>query len=99
MIYKKTNPKITFTEFRSLVLLIPSFKSLTGKEYVEVKVKENIIYFIRKSSDKKWTMDLEKVLRAYKELVDFKTKNFSFFVPRTHSPALGLLLHLGLLKK
>ncbi|RZJ56295.1 MAG: hypothetical protein EOO44_00055 [Flavobacterium sp.] len=39
-----------------------------------------------------WTMDLEKVLTAYKELIDFRTENFRSYVPRTHSPALGLLL-------
>jgi hypothetical protein len=42
-------------------------------------------------------MNLKEVYRAYKELEDFAMVNFKPYVNRRHSPARGLLLHLGLL--
>jgi hypothetical protein len=56
------------------------------------------MFFERKTTGEIWNMDLKKVHQAYKELKDFKTKNFAPYVPRRHSPALGLLLHVGLLE-
>jgi hypothetical protein len=58
----------------------------------------NTMIFERKTTGEIWNMDLKKVHQAYKELKDFKTKNFAPYVPRRHSPALGLLLHVGLLE-
>ncbi|WP_312082885.1 hypothetical protein [Epilithonimonas hominis] len=43
-------------------------------------------------------MDLKKVHQGYLELTDFKTISFKAYVPRRYSPALGLLLTVGLLK-
>jgi hypothetical protein len=42
-------------------------------------------------------MDLLKVYEAYHELDHFDTEAFRAYVPRRHSPARGLLLHLELL--
>ena len=97
--YKKTKPEISFLEFIKLVGPVANFNSLEGEEYVVTKLQGSVIHFIRKSSGKPWDMDLRDVLRAYKELKEFKTENFRPYVPLTHSPALGLLLHLGLLLK
>lgn len=49
-------------------------------------------------SKKEWIMNLKEVYSAYIELEDFATVNFKTFVPITHSPASGLLLHLGMLE-
>ncbi|MFI5452867.1 hypothetical protein ACHMWN_12000 [Pedobacter sp. UC225_61] len=97
--YTKTHPAISFAEFRALVIPLKGFKSLTGKEYAVLGIQENEMHFIRKSTNKKWSMNLESVHHAYLALTDFKTENFRPYVPRTHSPALGLLLHLDLLKR
>ncbi|MFD0941556.1 hypothetical protein [Pedobacter boryungensis] len=97
--YIKTDPTISFAKFKEFVLPITNFKSLNGREYKVLGVEDNMMNFIRMSSGKKWAMDLIKVHQAYLELMDFRTENFRPFVPRTHSPALGLLLHLGLLKR
>jgi hypothetical protein len=99
MIYSKTNPNIKYSTFFRLVKEVKFFNSLTGKEYEVVNVEGSIMYFIRKSTTKKWAVDLEGVHKAYLALTDFKTENFRSFVDRRHSPALGLLLHLKLLKK
>lgn len=48
-------------------------------------------------SDLEWSMNWEAVNRVNKELDDFTTINFKQYVPITHSPARGLLIHLGLL--
>ena len=48
-------------------------------------------------SDQEWMMNLEEVYRAYGELDDFATVNCKPYIPITHSPARGLLIHLGLL--
>ncbi len=60
---------------------------------------DTIMSFQRLSSNVIWKMDLKGVYQAYQELNDYKTINFKPYVPRTHSPALGLLIHLKLLKK
>lgn len=97
--YKKINQDIKYTDFFELVKELQSFKSLTGKEYEVLGIDGTVMSFLRKSTQKKWSMDLHGVHKAYLELTDFKTKNFQTYVPRKHSPALGLLLHLGLLKE
>ena len=43
-------------------------------------------------------LNLTKLYQAYQELTDFSTENFRAYIPIHHSPARGLLLHLGLLK-
>ena len=97
MIYKKAQPEISYPDFLNLTRSLNAFKSLRGKQYDVVAIEGSQISFIRKSSGEKWKMDLKGVHKAYLELTDFKTVNFKTYVSRTHSPALGLLLHLGLL--
>lgn len=98
MEYKKTNPDITFIEFIQLVAPLASFNSLEGNEYTVNSIIGSVMNFTRMSSGEKWDMDLKQVLKAYKEIKDFKTENFRPYVPLTHSPALGLLLKVGLLR-
>ncbi|PRD48021.1 hypothetical protein [Sphingobacterium haloxyli] len=99
MKYTKTEPEITYAEFYSAASPVKHFKSLTGKEYDVISVKNDIMTFVRKATGEIWSMSLKGVHQAYLTLIDFKTANFKAFVPRTHSPALGLLLHIGLLIK
>ena len=99
MKFSKTNPTIKYDEFYNLTKSVEFFKSLTGKEYDVKSLDANEMKFVRVSTGEKWSMNLKGVHQAYLELTDFKTVNFEPYVPRTHSPALGLLLHLGLLKK
>lgn len=96
----KTKPLISIYEFRTLAGKVKSFTSSSGKGYRVQKVENDVMYFLRLDANSKveWSMDLNDVYRAYKELEDFETKNFKPYVPLTHSPARGLLLHLGLLK-
>lgn len=95
----KTQPDITYLEFLELVKPLQSFRSINGRLYEVLLIEGSIIKFIRKATDKKWDMDLKGVHQAYLELSDFKTENFRPYVYRKHSPALGLLLSTGLLKK
>lgn len=44
-------------------------------------------------------MDLKQVYNANVELNNFATKSFRAYVHITHSPALGLLLTVGILIK
>ena len=97
--YKKTNPEITFIEFIKLVGPVAHFNSLEGEEYVVTKLQGSIMLFVRTLTGKPDDMELRSVLQAYKELKEFQTENFKPYVPFTHSPALGLLLHLKLLIK
>ncbi|WP_333888583.1 hypothetical protein [Sphingobacterium siyangense] len=99
MKFNKTNPTIAYEEFYDLTKSVEFFKSLTGKEYDVKSLDVDEMKFVRVSTGEKWSMNLKGVHQAYLELTDFKTVNFKPYVPRTHSPALGLLLHLGLLKK
>lgn len=99
MKYKKTKPKITYQHFFYLVEPLKNFTSLTGMKYEVIGIDDSVMSFIRKSSGEKWKMNLKDVHEAYLKLTDFKTVNFKPYFPRTQSPALGLLLHLGLLTK
>ena len=99
MNYTKTNPKISYSQFYNMVLPIKKFQSLRGKEYEVQSIENYVMEFVRVSTGEKWSMNLKGVHQAYLELTDFKTENFKAYVPLTHSPALGLLLHLRLLKK
>ncbi|WP_134089800.1 hypothetical protein [Olivibacter sp. XZL3] len=99
MQYIKAKPTISYADFYKLAHPINFLRSLTGKEYEVLSINENMMAFKRKSTGKQWTMGLIGVHQAYLKLIDFKTANFKPYVPRTHSPALGLLLHLGLLQK
>lgn len=98
MNYTNTKPNITYQEFYKLVERVEYFKSLTGKDYEVSSIIGDEITFIRISTSKKWSMNLKGVRQAYLELTDFKTLNFKDYVSRTHSPALGILLYLNLLK-
>lgn len=99
MDYTKTKPTITYLDFFKLASPVKAFKSLTGREYDVISVNNNLMTFVRKATGETWSMDLTGVHKAYLELTDFKTDNFKPYVPRTHSPALGLLLHLRMLVK
>jgi hypothetical protein len=97
MKYTKTKPQISYQDFFNSVKSIETFNSLTEMQYDVIGINGSLMNFLRRSSGEKWKMDLKGVYKAYLGLKDFKTANFKPFVPRTHSPALGLLLHLGLL--
>ncbi|MDR6734911.1 hypothetical protein [Sphingobacterium sp. 2149] len=99
MKFNKTNPTIAYEEFYYLVCSVDQFGSLTGKKYNVLSTENHVMSFLRVSTGKKWSMNLKEVHRAYLELTDFKTINFKPYVPRTHSPALGLLIHLELLTR
>jgi len=65
-----------------------------------LRIENDEMFFLRLDAkgNKEWPMNLKNVYQAYKELEDFATINFKPYVPITHSPARGLLLHLGMLE-
>lgn len=95
---KKTNPSISYDEFFNLIKPITQFKSLKGNSYTVISIEDTIITFLRESTEKQWKMNLKDVHRAYLDITDFKTINFKPYLPRTQSPALGLLIKMGLIK-
>ena len=95
---KKTNPTISYIDFYNLVKPIAQFKSIKGNIYSVISVEDSIITFIRESTQKRWKMNLKDVHKAYQEIKDFKTIHFKPYLPRTQSPALGLLIKMGLIK-
>lgn len=97
--YTKTQPTISFIEFIKMVSPVAAFNSIKGEEYIVKSIERGTMKFVRKQTGKEWEMDLKGVHKAYIELKDFKTENFKPYVPLTHSPALGLLIKIELLKK
>jgi hypothetical protein len=97
--FSKVLPVISQPDFLSRAGQVKSFTSSNGKRYEVDKVEEDIMSFRRldAKSLQVWTMDLKQLYKAYFELNDFVTENFRPYVPITHSPARGLLIHLGLL--
>lgn len=86
-------------EFLLKAVKVDRFTSSNGRRYEVKYVKDDIMHFIRKDADPEhdWSFDLKDVYKAYIELENFDTISFKKFVPRRHSPARGLLLHLRLL--
>ena len=97
--YNKTQPDISIIHFIKKVGPVAAFNNLEGESYTVTAIEGTVMKFIRRQTGKEWPIDLRGVHKAYKELKDFKTENFKPYVPFTHSPALGLLLHVGLLKR
>lgn len=97
--YIKTQPDISFIDFIKKIGPVATFNSLEGESYRVTAIEGSIMKFIRNQTGAAWQMDLRGVHKAYRELNDFKTENFKPYVPLTHSPALGLLLHVQLLKR
>jgi hypothetical protein len=97
--FSKILPVISQADFLSRAGQVKSFTSSNGKRYEVQNVVDNIMSFKRldAKSLQVWTMDLKQLYKAYIELNDFVTENFRPYVPITHSPARGLLIHLRLL--
>jgi len=97
--YNKSCPIISLSEFLDNSKKVKSFTSSNGRRYEVLGIENELMFFSRldANSEKVWSMNLKEVYRAYNELEDFATINFKPFVLITHSPARGLLLHLGML--
>ena len=100
MKFIRSKPIIALESFLHGSGKVKDFTSSSGKRYRVLSIENNTMKFIRldAASTDPWEMDLKGVYRAYSELEDFSTISFKKFVPRKHSPARGLLLHLKLLK-
>jgi len=98
--FQKVSPIISLPEFLDMARKVKSFTSSNGRRYEVHRIENDELFFLRldAKSTVEWSMNLKEVYRAYNELEDFSTVNFKPFVPITHSPARGILLHLGMLK-
>ncbi|MDQ3073806.1 MAG: Bro-N domain-containing protein [Bacteroidota bacterium] len=98
--FQRTKPTASLSEFLEKASKVKSFTSSNGRRYEVVRNENDKMYFLRLDAKptEEWNMNLKEVYRAYEELDDFATKNFKPCVPITHSPARGLLLHLGMLE-
>lgn len=97
--FQRTEPIVSLSNFLDKARKVKSFTSSNGRRYEVQRIENDEMFFLRldAKSEEEWSMNLNEVYRAYKELEDFATINFKPFVPITHSPARGLLLHLGML--
>jgi hypothetical protein len=97
--FHKTNPFIPLNDFLEKAHTVSAFTSSNGKRYIVMRIIENEMFFRRLDAKKdlEWSMNLNQVFLAYQELHNFATINFRPYVPITHSPARGLLVHLGML--
>jgi len=101
MKYTKTQPNISLLLFVEKCKDVDSFNSTSGKRYKATKVEDNFMKVLRldgKKPELEWRISLNKLHEAYSLLDNFDTQSFKPFLPRVHSPARGLLIHLGLLK-
>lgn len=98
--FQKVIPIIPLQEFLEKARKVKSFTSSNGRRYEVQRIENDKIFFLRLDAKlvNEWSFDLKDVYRAYKELDDFKTVNFRPYVNLRHSPARGLLIHLGMLK-
>jgi len=99
-VFYKTKPLITLDDFLDRAKGVTKFTSSNGRRYLVTGIDKDEMLFRRLDAkeDMEWSMNLKNVYRAYDELEDFATINFKPFVPIRHSPARGLLIHLGMLE-
>lgn len=98
--FQKVKPIILLSEFLDKARKVRKFTSSTGRRYEVQRIENDEMFFLRldAKSEDEWSMNLKEVYKAYKQLEEFATVNFKPYVPITHSPARGLLLHLGMLE-
>ena len=98
--FQKVKPIVPLSEFLDRARKVKSFTSSNGRRYDVQRIENEEMFFLRldAKSEEEWSMNLKEIYRAYKELEDFATINFKPYVPITHSPARGLLLHLEMLE-
>jgi|GEM_PF-1174413 len=96
--FQKVISVIPLSEFLDKASKVKSFISSNGRRFEVQRIENSEMFFLRldAKSEEEWSMNLKNVYRAYKVYEDFATINFKPFVPITHSPARGLLLHLGM---
>src|SRR5690606_7901074 len=96
----KVYPILSLEDFLEKVTKVESFTSIRGKRYKVKNINQNIMSFVRLDANPAfdWDLDLYEVYKAYVELDEFYTTQFKNYVPRKHSPAMGILLHLGMIK-
>jgi hypothetical protein len=99
-LFKKVKPLVSKSDFLLRAKSVSKFTSSRGRRYFVKKIENEEMFFIRLDArnDREWSMNLNEVYHAYQMLDDFATINFKRFVPIRHSPARGLLLHLGMLE-
>ena len=98
--FYRVKPLVSLNDFLEKAKAVESFTSSNGRRYSVDSVIDDEMFFYRLDANENtiWKMDLKNLYRAYQELEDFATINFKPYVPITHSPARGLLLHLGMLE-
>lgn len=87
--------------FKRIDNISKPIKSLSGKEYVEIKRNRNFCYGIRKDKKTSFEIDLDLLYKAYKENDVLKTTSKdleSFKKAQCCSPAIAILMATGLLK-
>lgn len=90
---------ISENEFKKRVSSINSAKSLKyGIEYVNIFVKGDWIYGVRKSTNNSFKIDLSSLYQAHKELELMNTEALKGYVKtRAQSPALAILKEIGII--
>ncbi len=98
--FHKSKPILSLTDFLAKAKKVTTFSSSTGKRYKVTKIENDVMFFKRidADGDLDWSFDLNCIYLAYSELEDFATVNFKPYVPIRHSPARGILIHLGMIK-
>jgi hypothetical protein len=98
--YTKVKPIISRGEFINRALAVQEFVSSSGKRYQVLGFQNDEMHFRRLDANRSrvWSMNLTNIYYAYTDLDDFKTINFKQYVPITHSPARGLLIHFGMIE-
>ena len=99
-VFQKIQPLILLSDFLERVKKVKEFRSSTGRRYQVTGNRNDDLLFQRLDAkeQEEWKMNLKMVYKAYVELDNFETVNFKPYVPRKHSPARGLLLHLKMLQ-
>ena len=88
--------KISKQEFIDRIKTIHSAISVRGIKYSNIQLCGLVCKGIRDSTHKPFQISLDKLYEAYKELDVINTTTLKSYVNRAQSPALAILMKVGL---
>jgi len=85
-------------EFIKAISKINSATSVTGMMYSNIRFENGMIIGMRESTLRPFTIKVDKLYNAYKDLKEFTTLSLKPYVDRVQSPSLAILIAIGAVK-
>lgn len=82
-------------EFTEAISKINTATSISGIVYTNIRCDNNLITGIRESTERPFSIKIDSLYKAYKELYVFSTSTLKRYVDRVQSPSMAILIAIG----